>query len=44
MKRETIVVRCTYSDTERTPEEFIEESFRSFLKRELLGLAICQSV
>ena len=42
MKNTQIIVRCTYSDTDQTLAEFIEESFRFFLQKELFALDIRQ--
>lgn len=42
MKNKQIIVRCTYSDTDQMLAELIQESFRSFLQKELFALAIRQ--
>lgn len=42
MQNKQIIVRCTYSDTDQTLVELIEESFRLFLQKELFALAIRQ--
>lgn len=40
MKQKTIVIHCTYSRSGPTAAELLRESFRLFLKQELLGPAI----
>lgn len=40
MKSKQIIVHCTYSDTSQTLAKLIQESFRLFLQKELVSLAI----
>lgn len=40
MKAQNITVHCTYSDDGEDITEIIRESFRLFLQKELLALAI----
>ena len=40
MKNKQIIVRCMYSDTDQTLAELVQKSFRLFLQKELLSLAI----
>ena len=36
----TLIVHCTYSEDGKNVAEIIQESFRLFLQKELLGIAI----
>jgi len=40
MEQKTLIVHCTYSDDGEDIANIIQESFRLFLKKELLALAI----
>jgi hypothetical protein len=40
MDKKTLPVHCTYSDDSKDIAEIIRESFRLFLQKELLALAI----
>ena len=40
MDKKTLPVHCTYSDDSKDIAEIIQESFRLFLQKELLVLAI----
>ena len=40
MEQKTIPIHCTYSDDGQDIAEIIQESFRVFLQKELLTLAI----
>lgn len=40
MDQKTLPVHCTYSDNGEDIAEIIQESFRLFLQKELLALAI----
>ena len=44
MKNQTITIHCTFSDTDPSLAELIEESFRLFLQKELFVLAIRQTM
>lgn len=36
----TLIVHCTYSEDGKNVAEIIQESFRLFLQKEFLGIAI----
>ena len=38
--KDTLIIHCTYSEDEKDIAEILQESFRLFLQKELLSLAI----
>ena len=44
MRSKTIVVHCSYCEEGKDIEEILLESFRLFLRKELLALDCCKGV
>ena len=38
--KDTLIIHCTYSEDKKDIAEILQESFRLFLQKELLSLAI----
>lgn len=44
MKQISLTIQCEYSESGPSLEDLIQISFGTFLKKELLSLAICRGV